>query len=118
MAGRVDYREQQGSRRIRDYGIDWPMSETTAYSTISGMSRTIRGCHVILASDLAALYGVKVKRLNKQVKRNARCFPADFMFALTAEEAETVKCSRSQFATLNKPLKDKNSGRPGGHASV
>jgi hypothetical protein len=94
------------------------MNDNSTYSSISGVIRTIRGCQVILDSDLAALYGVKVKRLNKQVKRNARCFPADFMFALTAEEAETVKCSRSQFATLNKPLKDKNSGRPGGHASV
>jgi hypothetical protein len=35
---------------------------------------------------------------NEQVKRNRARFPADFLFQLTAEEAE---CSRSQFATLN-----------------
>ena len=36
----------------------------------------IRGLRVILDSDLAQLYGVEVKRLNEQVKRNAAAFPA------------------------------------------
>jgi hypothetical protein len=40
----------------------------------------------------------KTKRLNEQVKRNRDRFPEDFMFQLTAEEAER---SRSQIATLN-----------------
>ena len=58
----------------------------------------IRGQKVMLDRDLAALYGVPVKRLNEQVKRNIKRFPADFMLQLTWEEAES---SRSQFATLN-----------------
>jgi len=53
---------------------------------------------VLLDSDLAALYGVAVKRLNEQVRRNVRRFPADFAFQLTVEEAAS---SRSQIATLN-----------------
>jgi phage regulator Rha-like protein len=52
---------------------------------------------VMLDSDLAELYGVSAKRLNEQVKRNRRRFPDDFMFQLTAEEAEFL---RSQIATL------------------
>jgi phage regulator Rha-like protein len=56
----------------------------------------IRGQKVILDSDLAALYGVSTKRLNEQVRRNTRRFPGDFMFQLTADEAESL---RSQFAT-------------------
>jgi hypothetical protein len=56
----------------------------------------VRGQRVILDPDLAALYGVTVKRLNEQVKRNAARFPEDFMFRLTLEEAEFL---RSQFAT-------------------
>ena len=52
---------------------------------------------VMLDSDLAELYGVSAKRLNEQVKRNRRRFPDDFMFQLTAEEAESL---RSQIATL------------------
>jgi len=54
---------------------------------------------VILAADLAKLYGVKTKQLNQQVKRNLEKFPADFLFQLTVEE---VDASRSQFVTLKK----------------
>lgn len=60
---------------------------------------TIRGQRVILAADLAKLYGVKTKQLNQQVKRNLEKFPADFLFQLTVEE---VDASRSQFVTLKK----------------
>lgn len=46
----------------------------------------IRNKRVMIDSDLAELYGVSTKRLNKQVKRNHKRFPLDFMFQLTAEE--------------------------------
>jgi len=59
----------------------------------------IRNEKVILDKDLAELYGVSVKRLNEQVKRNIERFPGDFMFKLTKEEAEI---SRSQIATLKR----------------
>ncbi|HSS98892.1 MAG TPA: ORF6N domain-containing protein [Terriglobales bacterium] len=51
---------------------------------------------VILDIDLAALYGVPVKRLNEQIKRNAKRFPSDFLFRLSAAEDENL---RAQFAT-------------------
>ena len=56
----------------------------------------LRGVRVILDSELAELYGVQVKRLNEQVKRNARRFPRDFVFQLSFNELENL---RSQFAT-------------------
>ena len=56
----------------------------------------IRGFQVLLDRDLAVLYGVEVKNLNRQVKRNIERFPADFMFQLDREE-----CSRCQIVTLN-----------------
>lgn len=56
----------------------------------------IRGLRVMLSADLARLYGVPVKRLNEQVKRNIKRFPNDFMFQLNDEEHEILK---SQFAT-------------------
>ena len=56
---------------------------------------SVRGQRVILAPDLAELYGVPTYRLNEQVKRNARRFPEDFVFRLTTEEAAAL---RSQFA--------------------
>jgi len=49
-----------------------------------------------LDSDLAELYGISVKRLNQQVKRNPDRFPADFMFQVTAEEYTAL---RLQIAT-------------------
>lgn len=62
----------------------------------------IRGQKVIIDSDLAAIYGVTTKRLNEQVKRNAKRFPSDFLFQLTRNEAEVVMRSRSQNATLKR----------------
>jgi len=59
---------------------------------------SIRGHRVMLDADLAELYGVPTKRLNETVRRNAARFPEDFMFQLTADEAEIL---RSQFATSN-----------------
>lgn len=56
----------------------------------------VRGVQVMTDRDLAELYGVDVKRLNEQVKRNVERFPSDFMFQLSKEE-----CLRSQIATLN-----------------
>jgi phage regulator Rha-like protein len=56
----------------------------------------LRGVRVILDSELAELYGVQVKRLNEQVKRNAERFPQDFMFQLSPREDKNL---RSQFAT-------------------
>ena len=62
----------------------------------------VRGQKVILDSDLAFIYGVPTKRLNEQVKRNARRFPQDFLFRLTAEEMEQCQRLRSQLVTLKR----------------
>lgn len=50
----------------------------------------IRGHKVLLDRDLAELYGVKPIALRQQVRRNLNRFPDDFMFQLTAEEAEAL----------------------------
>jgi len=69
---------------------------------IGPLIRTIRGQKVILDFDLARIYGVPTRRLNEQVRRNARRFPSDFMFKLTAAESESVLRSRSQIAILKR----------------
>ena len=51
----------------------------------------IRGQKVMLDSDLAELYQVLTKNLNKAVSRNAGRFPEDFMFQLTEEEAKSLR---------------------------
>ena len=49
----------------------------------------IRGQKVMLDSDLATLYSVETKTLNRAVKRNRDRFPTDFMFQLTSQRLET-----------------------------
>lgn len=56
----------------------------------------IQGQKIILDSDLAELYGVAVKHLNQQVKRNRNRFPKDFMFRIGAKDLAAL---RSQFVT-------------------
>jgi hypothetical protein len=58
---------------------------------IQNMIFEIRGQKVMLDSDLAALYQVEVKSLNRAVKRNIKRFPDDFMFQLTNEEWKNLK---------------------------
>jgi hypothetical protein len=59
----------------------------------------LRHRRVILDLDIAQLYGVPVKRLNEQVKRNQERFPSDFMFQLNRKEHDAL---RSQIATSKK----------------
>jgi len=62
----------------------------------------IRGQRVMLDRDLAALYGVETKNLNKAVRRNLDRFPTDFMFQLTLDEAQACAALRFQFGTLKR----------------
>jgi len=69
---------------------------------IESQINLIRGQKVMLASDLADVYGVETRALNQAVKRNASRFPVDFMFQLTAGEVEDLQRSRSQSVTLKR----------------
>lgn len=73
--------------------------DTPAMTAIEERIHVIRAQRVVLAHDLAELYGVTTYRLNEQIKRNRERFPLDFMFQLTAEEVGGL---RSQFAISNK----------------
>lgn len=73
-----------------------PKSQTALAVRVESRILILRHNKVILDTDLAELYGVPVKRLNQQIKRNRERFPSDFMFQLTAKEHEVL---RSQFAT-------------------
>jgi len=50
----------------------------------------------MLDRDLAELYSILTKNLNKAVSRNISRFPEDFMFLLTRQEVMNLK---SQFVT-------------------
>ena len=66
--------------------------ETFSQSDIEKMIITIRGVQVMIDRDLASVYRVEVKQMNRQVKRNLARFPEDFMFQLTKDEYDSLKC--------------------------
>jgi hypothetical protein len=53
--------------------------------------REVRGQKVMLDFDLARVYGVETRALNRAVKRNADRFPKDFMFQSSSREWENLK---------------------------
>jgi hypothetical protein len=59
----------------------------------------IRGQRVMLDRDLASLYGVETKNLNKAVQRNLDRFPKDFMFQLTVDDLDGLSF---QFGSLKR----------------
>ena len=78
--------------------------ELMTVSKIESMIYVIRTQKVMLDSDLATLYDIETKVLNRAVKRNIERFPEDFMFQLTDPEMESLRC---QFGTS----KDGRGGR-------
>ncbi len=73
---------QPERRRPADYAAP----RRAMIESVSSFIIPVRGERVILAADLAALYGVPPRRLNEQVRRNAARFPEDFAFALSKIE--------------------------------
>jgi len=84
-------------------------------TSVESVIHTVRGEKVILDVDLARIYSVSTKRLNEQVKRNARRFPSDFAFRLSKAELEQLlrqiagseqSDNRSQIATGSQKHRD------------
>lgn len=72
---------------------------------------SVRGQNVMLDEELARLYGVPTKALNRAVKRNRERFPPDFLFQLTAEEATAL---RRQSGTSRSSAQARGAERWGG----
>ena len=68
-----------------------PKTAIIAAQRVNSRIVLLRGQRVILDSDLAELYGVKVRHLNQQVKRNAKRFPLAFRFQLSAQEFKVLR---------------------------
>ena len=90
------YSKELGMRGLQNNIASSKTIEIVSEDSIRAMIMPVRGQQVMLDRDLAILYGVEVKYLNRQVKRNIERFPADFMFQLTKED-----CLRCQIGTLN-----------------
>jgi phage regulator Rha-like protein len=61
-------------------------------ASIQNIIYEIRGQKVMLDSDLARLYEIETKALNRAVKRNMDRFPEFFMFQLTEDEFNSLRC--------------------------
>jgi hypothetical protein len=72
-------------------------SEAVSLSRIAHCIHYVRSQKVMLDTDLARLYRVETKALNRAVSRNRDRFPSDFMFQLTVQEHEVL---RRQIGTL------------------
>ena len=81
----------------------------TVDSEIEKKIYTIRSFQVMLDSDLAELYGVETKVLNRAVSRNTGRFPKSFRFQLTQDEYDNLKNLRCQFGTSNELTLDMRS---------
>ena len=68
------------------------MQEITTTIDIKSKIYTIRDKQVMLDGDLAELYGVETKNLNRAVTRNIERFPEKFRFQITQEEYENLRC--------------------------
>ncbi len=67
------------------------MSNLIPVERIESKIYLIRSKKVMLDRDLARLYGVETRGLNKAVTRNLDRFPDDFMFLLNKKEFEDLK---------------------------
>lgn len=79
------------------------MSDIVKIEEVKNVIIPLRGLEVILASEVAKLYGLETKVINQAVKNNPEKFPKGFVYELTKEEWEFL---RSKILTLeNKPGK-------------
>jgi phage regulator Rha-like protein len=67
------------------------VANTQSIDVITTKIFEVRGKKVMLDSELAKLYGVATKNLNKAVKRNIERFPGDFMYQLTGQEVANLR---------------------------
>ncbi len=68
-----------------------PKDMTTNQIIIENKIYELRGIPIMLDNDLANLFQVETKALNKSVKRNIERFPNHYMFQLTIEEWNSLR---------------------------
>ena len=73
------------------------LSTELLHQNIGESIYTIRGQQVMLDSDIALLFRVEVKYLNRQMNRNKERFPNDFCFKLNSNEFKNLRCQNVTF---------------------
>jgi hypothetical protein len=67
------------------------MSNIVKFDNVEDKVLEIRGAKVILDSDLAELYGVETRDINKAVKNNPDKFPAGYLIELSKDELDDLR---------------------------
>ncbi|GHV65031.1 hypothetical protein FACS1894199_04700 [Bacteroidia bacterium] len=67
------------------------MSELVKFESVKEKIITIRDTRVILDSDVAELYGVETRDINKSVKNNPDKFPGGYIFEISENEFESLR---------------------------
>lgn len=105
-AARTWYRTSRGTDKIgvmpRKTSAIVPASAISP-PAIETRIHQIRGLRVMLDRDLAEMYGVDTKILNKAVSRNASRFPADFSFVLTPVDLEELEVPIWNLKIMGRP---------------
>ena len=70
--------------------------ELIKFEEVEAKIITIRQLQVIIDSDIADLYGVETRDINKAVKNNPDKFPSGYLFELTKDELDIL---RGKFST-------------------
>jgi hypothetical protein len=76
------------------------MKELIPHEVIENQIFLIRGKRVLLDKDLAHLYEVETKYLNRQVRRNKDRFPDEFAFQLTRAEKNELVTNWHRFKSM------------------
>lgn len=77
---------------VKEKETEIPAHDIINNQLIQSRIYLIREQQIILDEDLAEMYGVETKQLKRQVNRNIERFPSDFLFQLTREEYNSLRC--------------------------
>ena len=69
-----------------------PVTSLIPQETVESKIFFLRTEKVMLDNDLALLYNIETKQLKRAVNRSLERFPDDFMFKLTREEYNVLRC--------------------------
>ncbi len=71
------------------------MNNIITYDNFEKKLIEINNQTVLLANDVAQLYGVETKHLNRMVGKYIHLFPKDYRFKLTKEQNESLRCMKN-----------------------
>ena len=76
------------------------ITEVIPYERVENKIFVVRGQKVMIDRDIAELYEVETKYLNRQVRRNIERFPEEFMFRLSKDEKRELVTNCHRFESM------------------